>query len=103
MTVPHKTVATVRQLEVLHRCEKHLGPQLDSLRKKLPRTRVLRQGRSLDCTSLWEVVYEEPYPFRNPFGQELCSRGERRVFVDADQARAGALTVANGLPSSVST
>ena len=39
MTVPHKTVATVRKLEVLHRGEKHLGLQLDSLRKKLPRTR----------------------------------------------------------------
>ena len=39
MTMPHKTVATVRQLEVLHRREKHLGLQLDSLRKKLPRTR----------------------------------------------------------------
>src|SRR5262245_52465365 len=38
MTVPHKPVATVGKLELLHRREKHLSLQLDSLRKELPRT-----------------------------------------------------------------
>jgi len=39
VTVTHNTVTTVVKLQVLHRGEKRLGLDLDSLCKKLPCTR----------------------------------------------------------------
>jgi len=39
VTVPHQAISAIRKLQLLHRGEECLRFQLDSLRKKLPRTR----------------------------------------------------------------
>jgi hypothetical protein len=46
MTMPDDAAATVRQLEILHGGEEHLGLHLDSLCKQLPgaRSKDIRQG-----------------------------------------------------------
>src|ERR1039458_787047 len=46
MTMPDDAVATVRQFEILHGGEEHLGLHLDSLCKQLPgaRSKDIRQG-----------------------------------------------------------